>query len=102
MGELQQVKYRLLGTGFVLKVVGVKQEGTWETVSWGCVQLQLERIALCTFKYPSNSPSVAIRVGCPESSNINILEISKYGVAIKTDHFFLFSAFSSLKYLIRF
>lgn len=49
MRELQQVRYTLLGTGFVLKVVGVKQEGTWEAVSWGCVQLHLERIALCTF-----------------------------------------------------
>lgn len=36
MRELQQVEYRLLGTGFVLKVVGVKQEGTWEAVSWPC------------------------------------------------------------------
>lgn len=42
MRELQQVEYRLLGTGFVLKVVGVKQEGTWEAVSWGRVQLQSE------------------------------------------------------------
>jgi hypothetical protein len=80
-----------------LKVAGVKQEGTWEAGSWGCVQLKLERVALCTFKHPSNSLSVAVRIGCPEPSNVNILEIPKYGVAIKTDNFFLFNAFLIFK-----
>lgn len=41
---------------FVLKIIGIKQEWTWKVGSGCCVPLKLESIALCTFKYSSNSP----------------------------------------------